>query len=212
MPRPGRNIEQALLQSGRALYAERGGARLSVRALAEHAGVNLGMFHYHFKTKEAFLRQLLAGIYEEMFTQLSGQVQQSGPPLLRLREALKVLATFVRSHAEILGRVIADATAGEAVTVEFIRANAPRHLGLLLKLMEQAQDEGLLVPMAPLQRFIFLMSAVAMPLLIAPGIQSLGVAPKLLGGALKTQVSSDAAIAERIELALRALSTGKGGP
>ena len=212
MPRPGRNIEQALLQSGRALYAARGGARLSVRALVEHAGVNLGMFHYHFKTKDAFLRQLLAGIYEEMFTQLSGQVQQSGPPLLRLREALKVLATFVRSHAEILGRVLADAAAGEAVAVEFIRANAPRHLRLLLKLMEQAQDEGLLLPMAPLQRFIFLMSAVAMPLLIAPTIQSLGVAPKLLGGALKTQVLSDAAIAERIELALRALSTGKGWP
>ena len=59
-------------------------------------------------------------------------------------------------------------------------------------------------------RFIYLMSAVAMPLLIAPGIQSLGVAPKLLGGALKPQVLSDAAIAERIELALRALSTAKG--
>lgn len=209
MPRPGRNIEQALLQSGRELYAGRG-ARLSVRALAEHAGVNLGMFHYHFKTKDAFLRQLLAGIYEEMFVQLSGQAQQSGPPLQRLREVLKVLATFVRSHTQVLGRVLADAAAGETVAVEFLRANAPRHLELLLKLMQQAQDDGLLLPMAPLQRFIFLTGAVAMPLLIAPGIQALGVAPKLLGGALKTQVLSDAAIAERIELALRALSTGKG--
>jgi AcrR family transcriptional regulator len=211
MPRPSRNIEQALLQSGRALYAERGGARLSVRALVEHAGVNLGMFHYHFKTKDAFLRQLLAGIYEEMFTQLSGQVQQSGPPLQRLREALKVLAGFVRSHAQILGRVLADAAAGDAVAVEFLRANAPRHLGLLLKLMDQAQAEGLLLPMAPLQRFIFLMSAVAMPLLVAPTIASLGVAPDLLGGELETQVLSDAAIAERIELALRALTTEPKG-
>jgi AcrR family transcriptional regulator len=211
MPRPSRNIEQALLQSGRALYAQRG-ARLSVRALVEHAGVNLGMFHYHFKTKDAFLRQLLAGIYEEMFGQLSGQVQQAGPPLERLREALKVLAGFVRTHTQILGRVIADAAAGDAVAVEFLRTNAPRHLGLLLKLMDDAQKDGLLLPMAPLQRFIFLMSAVAMPLLIAPTVQSLGVAPKLLGGALKKQVLSDAAIAERIELALRALSTGKASP
>lgn len=211
MARPSRNIEQALLQSGRALYAERGGSRLSVRALVEHAGVNLGMFHYHFKTKDAFLRQLLAGIYEEMFTQLSGQVQQSGPPLQRLREALKVLAGFVRSHTAILGRVIADAAAGDTVAVEFLRANAPRHLGLLLKLMDQAQDEGLLLPMAPLQRFIFLMSAVAMPLLVAPTVASLGVAPQLLGDALETQVLSDAAIAERIELALRALSTEPRG-
>lgn len=210
MPRPSRNIEQALLLSGRALYAERGCAKLSVRALTEHAGVNLGMFHYHFKTKDEFLRELLAGIYEEMFAQLSEGVAQSGPPLARLREALMLLATFVRSHVQILGRVIADAAAGEKVAIEFMRANAPRHLQLLLGLMQQAESEELLVPMAPLQRFIFLMSAVAMPLLIAPGIQSLGVAPKLLGGALKTQVTSDAAIAERIDLALRALSTGRG--
>lgn len=207
MARPGRNIQQALLQSGRELYAQRGGERLSVRALADHAGVNLGMFHYHFKTKDAFLRQLLAGVYDEMFAQLSGQVQQSGPPLHRLREALLVLARFVRGHATILGRVLADAAAGEAVAVEFIRTNAPRHLRLLLALMEQAQDEGLLVPMPPLQRFIFVMSAVAMPLLIAPGIHALGVEPALLGDSLLAQVTSDDAIAQRIDLALKALAT-----
>ena len=212
MPRPSRNIEQTLLQSGRALYAGHGAAGLSVRALTEHAGVNLGMFHYHFKTKDAFLRQVLAGIYEEMFTQLAGQVQQSGPALQRLRQALTVLAVFVRGHADILGRVLTDAAAGEAVAVDFIRSNAPRHLGLLLKLLQEAHDEGLLLPMAPLQRFIFLMSAVAMPLLIAPGVKSLGVAPGLLGRALQTQVTSDAAIAERIELALRALSNAKKAP
>lgn len=212
MPRPSRNIEQVLLQSGRTLYAERGGARLSVRALVEHAGVNLGMFHYHFKTKDAFLRQLLAGIYEEMFTQLSGQAEQSGPPLSRLRQALMVLATFVREHAAILGHVMVDAAAGDAVAIEFMRANAPRHLKLLLALMQQAEDDGVLAPMPALQRFIFVMSGVAMPLLIAPGILSLGVAPRMLGKALQAQVLGDAAIAERIELALRALSTGKASP
>lgn len=210
MARPGSNIEQALLQSGRQLYTQRGGARLSVRALAEHAGVNPGMFHYHFKTKDAFLRQLLGGLYEEMFGQLSGEVRQSGPPLHRLREALLVLARFVRGHGPMLGRVIADAAAGEPVAVDFIRSNAPRHLRLLLALMEQAEQEGLLVPMPPLQRFVFTMSAVAIPLLIAPGVHSLGVEPALLGEALQSQVMSDEAIAQRIDLALKALSTGKG--
>ena len=210
MPRPSQNIELALLQSGRALYAERGAARLSVRALAEHAGVNVGMFHYHFKTKDAFLRQLLAGMYEEMFAQLSGQVAQSGPALKRLRQALMVLGVFVRDHAPMLGRVMADAAAGEAVAVDFIRHNAPRHLALLLGLMDAAEREGRLVAMAPLQRFTFVLGAVGMPLLAARGIQALGVSPKLLGRSLQTQVTGDDAIAERIDLALRALSTRKG--
>lgn len=206
MARPSRNIEQALLQSGRALYAGRGAARLSVRALTQHAGVNLGMFHYHFKTKDAFLAQLLDGWYEEMFARLSSSAQQGGPALERLREALFALAGFVRDHAAVLGRVILDAGAGEPVAVQFMRANAPRHLRLLLSLMQQAQKEGALAKVPPLQRFIFVMSSVAMPLLVAPGIRSLGVAPAVLGDSLKHQVMSDKAIRQRIDLALKALA------
>jgi AcrR family transcriptional regulator len=208
MARPSRNIEQALLLSGRQLYAERGAARLSVRALTQHAGVNLGMFHYHFKTKDAFLTLLLDSWYEEMFARLSSSAQQAGPPLDRLREALFFLASFVRDHAAVLGRVISDAAAGEPVAVEFMRTNAPRHLRVLLALMAQAQKEGTLARVPPLQRFIFVMSAVAMPLLVAPGIRTLGVAPKVLGDSLQAQVMSDKAIRQRIELALKALATG----
>jgi len=212
MPRPGRNIEHSLLQSGRVLYAQRGAARLAVRALTQHAGVNLGMFHYHFKTKDAFLRQLLDGWYEEMYAPLSSSAQQDGPPLERLRQALFVLASFVRDHAAMLGRVITDAAVGEPVAVEFIRSNAPRHLQLLLGLMAQAQKDGALARVPPLQRFIFVMSAVAMPLLVAPGIQSLGVEPGVLGEALRRQVMSDRAIRQRIEMALAGLAADEEAP
>src|SRR5437762_5278089 len=109
MARPGRDIEQALLKSGRKLYAQRGVAGLSVRALTEHARVNLGMFHYHFRTKDEFLRQLLAGWYEEMFAGLTGHVRQDGPPLHRMQEALFFLAQLVRDNRPILARLLIDA-------------------------------------------------------------------------------------------------------
>jgi AcrR family transcriptional regulator len=210
MARPGRNIEQALLKSGRKLYAERGAAGMSVRALTEHARVNLGMFHYHFRTKDEFLRRLLGGWYEEMFEQLSGTVQQDGPPLHRLQDALFFMACFVRDHRLMLGRVVADAATGQAMATQFLRENAPRHLGLLLALMDEAERQGLVIKTPPLQRFIFVMSAVAMPLLIAPGMHSLGVAPKVLGPAIQQQVMSDEAIGQRIALVLKAIATGKG--
>src|SRR4029079_3238766 len=99
MPRPGRNIEQVLLRSGRALYPERGSAGLSVRSLAEHAGLNVGMFHYHFRSKDDFLRELLQQYYEEMFGPLSERVHHEGPPLQRLRDALACVTPFVASHS-----------------------------------------------------------------------------------------------------------------
>ena len=206
MARPGQNIEQALLRSGRQLYAERGALGLSVRALAEHAGVTPSMFHYHFRNKDEFLEQLLQGVYEEMFRQLSDGAQQAGSTMQRLRDALRVVACFVRDNAPVLGRVLLDAASGQPVAVGFMRANAPRHLKLLLALMDQAQGEGALAQAPPMQRFIFVMSAVAMPLLVAPGVLALGLAPEVIGKGLREQVMTDEAIDQRIELALKAVS------
>jgi AcrR family transcriptional regulator len=208
MPRPGRNIAQALLASGRALYPERGSAGLSVRALTEHAGVNLGMFHYHFGTKDVFVRELLQQFYEEMFGSLSEVAQHAGAPVQRLREALLFLALFVREHQAVLGRVFADASGGDPVCAEFLRANVPRHLRLLLQLMQEAEAAGELAPLPALQRFVFAMGAVALPLVLVPRVAQLDIAPAVLRRQFKRQVSSDAAIAQRVDLALTALRQG----
>jgi AcrR family transcriptional regulator len=205
MPRPSQKIDMALLRSGRALFADSGCGGLSVRALADHAGVNVGMFHYHFKTKDNFLRTLLQQMYEEVFALLSVEAAQHGPALQRLRLALLALGHFLREQRPFVARVWSDAAQGHAVAREFVRANAPRHLGLLLALMAQAEAEGALRAMPPLQRFVFVMGAVAAPMFIAPVVAEIGIAGPLSPGTLAAQVMSDAAIGARVDLALDAL-------
>ena len=74
--------------------------------------------------------------------------------------------------------------------------------------MQQAEKEGALAPLPALQRFVFVMGAVGMPLIVVPHIARLGVAPALLARQLKSQVIGDEAIAQRVDLALAALKTG----
>ena len=62
-------------QAAASSFPRLGCAGLSVRALAEHAGANLGMFHYHFKTKDNFLRTLLQQLLREMFAALEEQAR-----------------------------------------------------------------------------------------------------------------------------------------
>jgi AcrR family transcriptional regulator len=205
MPRPSQGIDQALLRSGRVLFAQGGCAGLSLRALTEHAGVNLGMFHYHFKTKDNFLRTLLQQMYEEVFAMLSVEAGQDGPALERLRQALRTLARFLREQRPFVARLWADAAQGQPVAREFVRANAPRHLGLLLGLMVQAERDGSLQPMPPLQRFVFVMGAVAAPMFIAPVVAELGIGGTLSPGSVGAQVLSDQAIDARVDMALQAL-------
>src|SRR4051812_19764658 len=168
MPRPSRNLDLALLATGRELFATRGCAGLSVREVTEAAGVNLGMFHYHFKSREAFLRALLQSVYEEMYTQLSAAAVGASParqPLERLRAALGFMGRFVRGNRPVLARVIADALCGDAIALEFARANFPRHLGVLHALIRAAQEAGEMRPLPVPQVMGFCAGSLALPIL-----------------------------------------------
>ena len=209
MPRPSQGIDQALLRSGLALWPQWGCSGLSVRKVAEHAGVNPAMFHYHFGSKGAFLEAVLQQVYEQMFSQLSASAARDGPVLGRIEEALLTLARFVREHQALLARLAIDAAHGETVVQHFLRTNAPRHLTLLLQLLAEAEGAGLLVPAPPMQRFVFLMGSVAAPMMMVPAMAALGVAAAATQGA--AQALNDEAIRQRVQWALSALVAPTGG-
>lgn len=208
MPRPSQDQDQALLAAGAALYPALGCAGLSVRRVADAAGVNPGMVHYHFGSKEGFLRALLQRHYEEMFSALSLNSQDGADVMERLTAALLGVARFVREHRPLIARVWADAQGGEAVALDFLRANAPRHLGVLLALMQEAEGAGRLPPQPLLTRFTFLMGAVVAPVILAGGMRSIDAVPPALLAGVDDQVLSDAALLRRIEWALLGLASG----
>lgn len=212
MARPSQAQDQALLQSGRELFADTGCAGLSVRKLAEHAGVNPAMFHYHFKSKALFLRTLLQQIYEQMFESLQLEATHEGPALLRLEQSLLAVGRFLGANRRTIARVWADAQGGETVALDFMRANAPRHLALLMGLLDEAEREGAIAPMPGLPRFVFLMSSVLTPILIVGSVANLGVAPAPVAGLLEPLVLSDDALRARIALALKALAAAEPAP
>ena len=208
-PRPSRNLDRALLAAGRALFPARGCAGLSVREVADAAGVNLGMFHYHFKSREAFLRALLQSVYEEMYSHLevaAGSPTPHDDPVEHLRAALRSLGRFLHANRAMLARVIADALCGEAVAIEFMRANFPRHIGVIHGLAALAQQRGRLKPMPLPQAMAMCGGSVAAPILFAGAAVESGAIPAPQARALEAAVLSDAALDQRIDLILEAIT------
>jgi AcrR family transcriptional regulator len=212
MPRPSRNVDARLLAAGRDLYADHGAAGLSVRKLAEHAGVNLGMFHYHFGTKDAFLRTLLQSLYEPMFRELTLAAGDGRDARASLRAALQVIARFARDHRRLLRRLVMDASAGESAALDFLRENVPRHLAVIAALVGAGQRQRALKPVPSMQAVTFIAGAVAGPILVGSALVESGIAPTPLAERYEADVLSDAALAERIDLALAGLALPKGGP
>jgi AcrR family transcriptional regulator len=205
MTRPTRNIDQQLLEAGRKLLLQTGVSGFSIRQLTETAGVNLGMFHYHFKTRENFLSLVLQNLYEEMFAQLEFQAHAERPPLENLRAAVNVLGRFMRDNRLLLRRLMPDAISGEPIARRFFHTNFPRHLEVMTALVREVQRAGLLRPLPLFQAMSFIAGAVAMPILMATALQEEGFAPPSLTANLDADVLSDAAIAQRVDMALKGL-------
>jgi len=207
MARPSQNIDQRLLAAGFELLPITGCRGLSARRLTEHAGVNLGMFHYHFRTKENFIRTLLNQTYEQMFSVLAIKAKEGKSPLHNLRNALKVLAHFGRSHRQLLLRIGADAIAGEQVAAEFLQVNVPRHLAVIARLIDEAQHDGAIVKVPLPQVVAFLAGSIMAPVLFGTAVQENGLLPAETARLLGHEVLSKEATEQRIDFALRGLST-----
>lgn len=205
-PRPSRNLDRALLAAGRELFPASGCAGLSIREVAEAADVNLGMFHYHFKSRDAFLRALLQGIYEEMFSQLSFQGSEAWGPVENLRAALRFMGRFLRANRPILARVLVDALTGHPIARQFLRDNFPRHLGVMQALIELGQKEGVIRPIPVPQAMGFCAGSLAAPIIFGGAVADSGALGKPGTKMLQEVLLSDAAIDQRIELALSAIT------
>jgi AcrR family transcriptional regulator len=205
MPRPSQNIDQALLDAGLALLPKTGCRNFSVRQLVDHAGVNLGMFHYHFKTKDNFVRAVLERMYEEMFSELVLQVNPSAPALTNLRNLLHALAKFARKHRLLMVRLVSETMSGERLPADFLRRNVPRHLKLIAEIVAKGQQEGSIVA-GPLPMLVaFIVGAVAGPLLLGSALEQHRLVPASALAGVRAHIVSESAIGERITLVLRAL-------
>jgi len=213
MPRPSQDLDQALLRSGLALYPLHGCAGLTVRRVAEHAGVRPAMLHYHYGNKDAFLRAVLQHTYDTLYDGLLAREQvPERPAPERLADVLTTLALFVRDHLDVIARVLGDVAAGETVAVEFASRNAPRHVLLIASLVAEAQRDGQLPTMPPIQGVSFLLGAVVAPLIVGRLATRLPLPPPIADAIGAGALHDNDAIAARVAMALAGLaSTANAG-
>jgi len=100
-PRGREQVKQALLDAAAELFAEQGPARVSVRELADRAGVNHGLVHRHFGSKEGLLRALMERLAQSIAASAEPNDGVALPPAL--------VASAARSaYWRVLARALLD--------------------------------------------------------------------------------------------------------
>jgi AcrR family transcriptional regulator len=207
MARPSSGTDIKLKDAGRRLLLEKGITGLSVREACRLAGVNTGMFHYYFGSKEEFLQAVLKETYAEFMLNFKAGVSAAGTPREKLKKALVEVGRFALGMRKAMPMFFADMLHGKKEAFAFFSGNFTEHIRYMAALAEECRPSSAVKGHSVPFMVAALVPVMVFPMLAGGIVERNGV--KTLGGMpvekLRGEMFSEEGIAERAEIALRGI-------
>ncbi|MGD9638613.1 MAG: TetR/AcrR family transcriptional regulator [Alphaproteobacteria bacterium] len=205
MTRPSRNQDALLIEAGKKLLPEVGVSGMSLKMVADKAGVNLGMFHYYFKTKSNFISKVLEAFKEDMN---GGDISfpKKADSIEKLKYYLNTMGKSFRDNRQLAIILYRDMLNNDAEVIDFLISNFEKKEELLMQLIKDCQKDGYIPSEIPISQLInFCVSGVKTPIVIAGVLENM----KSLKTPNKDELISDDAIAQRVEMILNGIVSSK---
>jgi AcrR family transcriptional regulator len=142
---------QRILNAGRQLFTESGLEAVSMHSIAKKAGIGQGSLYRRFTDKGEICSALLRDSSEHFLTGMEQEVQQSGAgpsALERLQSSIERVVDFIEQHAELL-HLIKYEFIGKKQLTQFEHPFFQRLKAIVEKLLQQAADNGEIIPIDP---------------------------------------------------------------
>jgi len=116
-PRGKKAVMTALVEAATDLFAAKGPAQVSVREIADKAGVNHGLVHRHFGSKEGLLKAVMEGLSARMAADTAKALALDSEAALRV--GMFKSLTNNEDYLKILARSLLDGKALEDIQDRF---------------------------------------------------------------------------------------------
>jgi AcrR family transcriptional regulator len=135
--------QQALLRAARELMAEKGSPRVTVREVAERAGVQPALVNYYFGSKRGLLQAVASLVAGRVVERVQQGVVQEGSVEERLRGIVRA-AVGILAEDPYAPRLIAEQVlfGAEEVIDDFVERFARHNLEAIRRLLEAGRDAG----------------------------------------------------------------------
>lgn len=157
------STRSTILEAAIALIRERGMEAISVRDIAQRAGVNVALINYYFFSKDALVDEVLEVLIGELAEKLAGRIEGRSEP--GLGSFAKAYSDFLVANEALLkssfARIIAG-TGAPGPLVQFVRGKGLAGLAALL-----AAAGGKEASAVDVVQFI---SAIVLPMLLGPAL------------------------------------------
>jgi len=206
MARDNINTEQKIIDAGIVLAKEYGISGFTVRQLCKKAKVNLGLFHYHFVSRENFEKAVLKNLYGSFMQDFEINIPKELDAAKKLEMARKILTDFASKNALILASIIIEIISGNADKFSFVKENFSKHITLFYSIMEQGKKEKIFKNADTFSLMIIAIAPIILPI-AASAVLKKTVSKKDSEKIAKLldKLSGEEFIKERMELSLKGI-------
>ncbi len=160
-----KSAKQAIIKAGRELLSVHSFTNLSVRHLMQRAGVNHGLFHYYFKTKERFYGEVIQDLFDSFYKTTNKSPIEYKNPVEKLRALLIGAAFFVRDNWTLLWPILKDPEINKIIRKSFY-GKVLTPVNLLRETLRECRRKGYLVQGSDNQFLIELINSSVAPILM----------------------------------------------
>lgn len=131
-----------IIATAEKLFSEKGYDRVSMREIAETAGISKGLIYYHFKDKEALYTELAREGIEALGSQLSQAIAVGKTPKEKIRIYIRNFYELVSSKEQLIKILARELTNEEGEVSGYILKQADEMISKLASIVQEGVNNG----------------------------------------------------------------------
>lgn len=144
MARPSQHIDKKLIELGKKRLMKQGVSGLSIRSLCLDSGINLGMFHYYFKSKENYIRILFTTMHEDLRNSWIEESRGLPNSLEKLKKILWENTKILKEQHGTFEPIMKDINIFDDFYVQLCKEIKRKFLAFYNELIDNCKEEGFL--------------------------------------------------------------------
>lgn len=160
MARPRSDIRPRVIEAARVRYLKDGVDGASLRGIATEAGTSIGMIYYYFKTKDDLFLGVVEDVYVGLLEDISAIAEDDSPADERIRRLYARLGRMSDIEFETIAIVVREALISSSRLESLMGRFSQGHLPLIVKLLHDGVQQGVITDRHPLPLMMVSMGAV----------------------------------------------------
>lgn len=166
--------EEKIVEAAREIFAQKGFAGARMQEIADRAGINKGLLHYYFRSKEALFKAIFREAFAQFSQVLLDLLSGDAPVLEKIERIVDIYMDMLCQNPTLPGFIVNELhTNTEQFVAEIMQSPAkPDPSRLIMQLHLEAQT-GKIRSVDPFHTVLNILSMCVFPFIARPLIQQM---------------------------------------